>query len=78
MYPKRRPKTDRERFIDAFKKKVGTTPEAYIARKLAFGTDEAELRKLYDMLAIEIAQKAHCTALKYDMLGREAKHAKKL
>ncbi|MBQ1264088.1 MAG: hypothetical protein IIV87_01595 [Oscillospiraceae bacterium] len=78
MYPKRKPKSDRERFIDAFKKKVGTTPEAYLQRKLLSGMDEQELARLYDMLAIEIAQKAHCKALKYDALKAEKNHAKKL
>lgn len=78
MYPRRRPKSDRERFVDAFKKKVGTAPEVYLQRKLLAGVDEQELKKLYDMLAVEIAQKAHCTALKYDTLKSEKKHAKKL
>ena len=35
MYPKKKPKTDRERFYDAFGKKVGCTPEQYLRRKLA-------------------------------------------
>ncbi len=78
MYPKRKPKSDRERFVDAFKKKVGASPEAYLQRKLLSGMDERELKKLYDMLAIEIAQKARCTAVKYDMLMLEGKNAKKL
>ena len=53
MYPKKKPKTDRERFYDAFGKKVGCTPEQYLRRKLAGGMPEAELKRLYDMLAIE-------------------------
>ena len=35
MYPKKRPKTDEERFHEIFAKKVGTTPGAYLRRKLA-------------------------------------------
>lgn len=65
MYPKRKAKSDRERFLDAFKKKVGCTPEVYVRRKLASGMSETELSKLYDMLAIEIARRASCTAIRY-------------
>ena len=32
---------------------------------------EAELRRLYDMLAVEIAMKARCTAIRYDALHLE-------
>lgn len=46
MYPKKKPKTDRERFYDAFGKKVGCTPEQYLRRKLAGGMPEAELNML--------------------------------
>lgn len=65
MYPKRKAKSDRERFLDAFKKKVGCTPEVYVRRKLASGMKEEELSRLYDMLAIEIARRASCTAVRY-------------
>ena len=65
MYPKRKAKSDRERFLDAFKKNVGCTPEVYVRRKLASGMEETELSKLYDMLAIEIARRASCTAIRY-------------
>ena len=65
MYPKRQAKSDRERFMDAFKKKVGSEPAQYLQRKLASGAEEAELRHLYDQLAVEIAMKAHCTAIRY-------------
>ena len=58
MYPKRKAKSDRERFLEAFKKKVGCTPEVYVRRKLAAGMNEEELSRLYDMLAIEIARRA--------------------
>ena len=59
MYPKKQPKNDRERFLEAFRKRVGAAPEEYLRRKLAAGMEQAELRRLYDALAIEIAQKAH-------------------
>lgn len=65
MYPKRQAKTDQERFYDAFHKKVGTTPEIYLRRKLAAGVPEAELQRLYDMLAVEIARKVRCTAIRF-------------
>ena len=68
MYPKKRPKTDREKFYEAFGKKVGCKPEQYLRRKLAGGMPEDELRRLYDMLAVEIAMKARCTAIRYDSL----------
>ena len=55
MYPKKQPKSDREKFYGAFQKKVGCKPEQYLRRKLAGGMPEAELRRLYDMLAVEIA-----------------------
>lgn len=71
MYPKRRSKTDRERFYDAFGKKVGCPPEQYLRRKLASGMPESQLARLYDMLAVEIAMKARCTALRYDQLRAE-------
>ena len=51
MYPKKQPKSDREKFYGAFQKKVGCKPEQYLRRKLAGGMPEAELRRLYDMLA---------------------------
>ena len=35
MYPKKRPKTDLEKFYEAFGKKVGCKPEQYLRRKLA-------------------------------------------
>ena len=68
MYQKRRPKSDREKFYEAFQKKVGCTPEQYLRRKLAGGMPEGELKRLYDMLAIEIAMKVRCTAVRYDTL----------
>ena len=68
MYPKKQPKSDREKFYGAFQKKVGCKPEQYLRRKLAGGMQEAELRRLYDMLAVEIAMKARCTAIRYDAL----------
>ena len=43
MYPKRKAKSDRERFLEAFKKKVGCAPEVYVRRKLAAGMNEEEL-----------------------------------
>lgn len=66
MYPKKERKSDRERFLDAFDKQVGATPQIYLRRKLAGGMNEAELRRLYDLLAVEIAKKAHCTAIRFD------------
>lgn len=75
MYPKKQPKSDRERFLEAFRKKVGASPEEYVRRKLASGMDAAELRRLYDMLAVEIAMKARCTAVKYDMLTPDTRPA---
>ena len=71
MYPKKQPKSDREKFYGAFQKKVGCKPEQYLRRKLAGGMQEAELRRLYDMLAVEIAMKARCTAIRYDALQLE-------
>ena len=56
MYPKKRPKTDEERFLEQFSRKVGTTPGAYLRRKLAAGVPEDELRRRYDMLAVELAR----------------------
>lgn len=35
MYPKKQPKSDREKFYGAFQKKVGCKPEQYLRRKLA-------------------------------------------
>lgn len=75
MYPKKRPKTDREKFYEAFGKKVGCKPEQYLRRKLAGGMPEEELRRLYDLLAVEIAMKARCTALKYDDLQTQLRPA---
>ena len=45
MYPKKKPKTDEERFHEIFTKKVGTTPGAYLRRKLAAGVPVGELRR---------------------------------
>ena len=66
MYPKKKPKTDEERFHEIFTKKVGTTPGAYLRRKLAAGVPEGELRRMYDMLAVELARTAHCKAIRFD------------
>ena len=71
MYPKKQPKSDREKFYGAFQKKVGCKPEQYLRKKLAGGMPEAELRRLYDMLAVEIAMKARCTAIRYEALQLE-------
>ena len=74
MYPKKQAKSDRERFLDAFKRKVGTSPDQYLNRKLSSGMAPTELQPLYDQLAVEIAMKAHCTALRYtDVLNGEKK-----
>ena len=70
MYPVKRKKSDEERFLTAFAKKVGALPEEYVRRKLAGGMDEELLQKAYDQLAIEIAMKARCTALRYDAVKR--------
>lgn len=70
MYPKKQPKSDAERFLSAFRKKVGAGPEEYLNRKLAAGMDEQELQRLYDMLAVEIARKVHCTAIRYEDVRR--------
>mgnify|MGYP004464824751 CR=1 FL=1 len=72
MYPKRKPKSDRERFLEAFEKKVGAAPEVYVRRKLAAGVEEARLRQLYDLLAVEIARRTHSSAIRYDDLQRAA------
>lgn len=77
MYPKKTAKTDRERFIEAFEKKVGVQPAAYCRRKLASGVVEEQLRKMYDMLAVEIAKRAHCTAIRYDGLELAEKQQKR-
>mgnify|MGYP001067541352 FL=1 len=69
MYPKKRPKTDEERFHEIFTKKVGTTPGAYLRRKLAAGVPVGELRRMYDMLAVELARTAHCKAIRFDGNG---------
>ena len=66
MYPKKKPKTDEERFREVFAKKVGTTPGVYLRRKLAAGVNEGELRRMYDMLAVELARNAHCKAIRFD------------
>ena len=66
MYPKKKPKTDEERFHEIFTKKVGTTPGAYLRRKLAAGVPLGELRRMYDMLAVELARTAHCKAIRFD------------
>ena len=66
MYPKRQQKSDRERFLSAFGKQVGTTPEIYLRRKLSAGMQPGELKRLYDLLAVEIAKKAHCTPIRFD------------
>ena len=66
MYPKKKPKTDEERFHEIFTKKVGTTPGAYLRLKLAAGVPEGELRRMYDMLAVELARTAHCKAIRFD------------
>ena len=66
MYPKKKPKTDEERFHEIFSKKVGTTPGAYLRRKLAAGVPEGDLRRMYDMLAVELARTAHCKAIRFD------------
>ena len=71
MYPKKQPKSDREKFYGAFQKKVGCRPEQYLRRKLAGGMPKDELRRLYDMLAVEIAMKARCTAIRFDALQLE-------
>ena len=70
MYPKRKAKSDRERFLEAFGKKVGCAPEVYVRRKLAAGMRETELSKLYDMLAIEIARRSSSTAIRYADIGK--------
>ena len=75
MYPKKRPKTDREKFYEAFGKKVGCKPEQYLRRKLAGGMPEDELRRLYDLLAVEIARRVHCTAIRYAELNTDAQSA---
>ena len=76
MYPKKKPKTDEERFHEIFTKKVGTTPGAYLRRKLAAGVPEGELRRMYDMLAVELARTAHCKAIRFDeALGSRTRRA---
>ena len=75
MYPKRKPKSDRERFLEAFTKKVGAAPDVYVRRKLAAGVDEAQLRQMYDLLAAEIARRAHGTAIRYAELNTDAQRA---
>ena len=46
MYPKRKAKSDRERFLESFKKKVGCAPEVYVRRKLAQGKEVLGLLQL--------------------------------
>lgn len=75
MYPKKRAKSDAERFLDAFQKKVGSSPEQYLNRKLSSGMEETELQPLYDQLAVEIAMKAHCTAIRYADVFAQRKKA---
>ena len=72
MYPKKPHKSDYDRFMEAFRKKVGATPEEYLRRKLALGVSENELSRAYDQIAIEIACKLHCTAVRYADLQKPA------
>ena len=43
MYPKKQPKSDREKFYGAFQKKVGCKPEQYLRRWHAGGRTAAAL-----------------------------------
>ena len=62
MYPKKRPKTDREKFYEAFGKKVGCKPEQYLRRKLVGGMPEDELRHVRRAATHEVPTCARCGA----------------
>ena len=65
MYPKRKAKSDRERFLESFKKKVGCAPEVYVRRKLAAGMNEEESAKLSEFIR-EIRDKKDVTVVIID------------
>lgn len=72
MYPKKKPKTEEERFAELFTKRVGAAPGVYLRRRLAAGVGIDELRRMYDMLALELARAAHCRAIRFDeALGQQ-------
>ena len=66
LYPKKKPKTDEERFHEIFTKKVGTTPGAYLRRKLAAGVPAGVRRRTYGKQAVRLARMAQGKAIRFD------------
>ena len=59
MYPKRKAKSDRERFLESFKKKVGCAPEVYVRRKLAAGRASCTAIRYADVLKTPEPKEVH-------------------
>ena len=72
MFPNRKPKSDTERFLEAFEKQVGASPKEFLKRQLALRQDEQKVKESYDLLARELAKKTHSSALAYDEVLRES------
>ena len=71
MFPKKKPKSDTERFLEAFEKHVGASPKEFLKRQLAFQQNEQKVKESYNLLARELAKKTHSTAIEYDDVLRE-------
>jgi len=53
-------------FENAFKNRIGQDPTAYVASKLASGSDLGAIRYLFDIIAAEIELKSKCKSPGFD------------
>ena len=54
--------SDRQRFEDAFRDRIGRSPAEFIQQKLANGTEPKTIQYQYEMMAAEIARQNSCAA----------------
>ena len=57
-------------FISAFKNRFGKTPNEYIARKISTGSHIDDIKYLFNIIAVEIADKNQCKYFDFDNFYR--------
>ena len=57
-------------FTGAFQKRLGCTPDQYIAKKLDTGSRVDDIRYLYNIIAAEIAHRNNCKFFEFDYFYR--------
>lgn len=58
-------------FIDAFKKRLGRTPQEYIDKKIKTGSRLDDIKYLFNIIAFEISNRNKCSFFDFDYFYKD-------